>query len=77
MGDNSQKGLGSDTMNDQTKHDIQSEGGQSSHSGGRNSDTGMKGGQASEQSESGRDEQGQFTDNSQEASEAGRMGGQS
>lgn len=82
MGDNSQKGLGSDNMDPQTKHDIQSEGGQSSHSGGRNSDTGMKGGQSSQVGQTGqqsgsqgRDEQGQFTEGSDEASEAGQRGG--
>ena len=37
MGDTSQKGLGSDNMDPQTKHDIQSAGGQASHSGGNQS----------------------------------------
>ncbi|CAN5117950.1 hypothetical protein BH11PAT1_BH11PAT1_7400 [soil metagenome] len=45
MADNSQKGLGSDNMDPQTKHDIQSEGGKASHSGGNTS--GQKGGQSS------------------------------
>lgn len=42
MADTSNRGLGSDNMDPQTKHDIQSEGGKASHSGGR------KGGQSSQ-----------------------------
>lgn len=34
MADTSNRGLGSDKMDDQTKHEIQSEGGQTSHNGG-------------------------------------------
>ncbi len=74
MADTSNRGLGSDKMDDQTKHDIQSEGGQASHNGGN---SGMKGGQATQQGseQSGRDNSGQFEEGSQEASEAGKMGG--
>lgn len=35
MAGNSQKGLGSDNMDEQTKKDIQSKGGQASHGGGQ------------------------------------------
>ena len=48
MADTSNRGLGSDNMDPQTKHDIQSAGGQASHSGGQQvNDAGQKGGQSS------------------------------
>jgi general stress protein YciG len=91
MTDTSNKGLGSDKMDPQTKHDIQSEGGQSSHSEGNSSsnggNTGMKGGQASEQSNNnheltseeqskgGSNSSGNFANDPQKASQAGKIGG--
>lgn len=53
MTDNSQKGLGSDNMDPQTKHDIQSDGGKASHNEGMQNQSGsqgVKGGQSSGQS---------------------------
>ena len=92
MADTSNRGLGSDNMDPETKHEIQSEGGQASHGGGRSSDnsgsTGMKGGQASQQggnsshqlteedrSKGGSNSGGNFANDPERASEAGKIGG--
>jgi general stress protein YciG len=45
MADTANRGLGSDNMDAQTKHDIQSEGGKASHGGEHTA--GQKGGQTS------------------------------
>ncbi|NTU74425.1 hypothetical protein HGB07_09940, partial [Candidatus Roizmanbacteria bacterium] len=55
MTDTSKRGLGSDTMDEQTKHDIQSKGGQASSGNFANdpqkaSEAGQKGGKAAQQS---------------------------
>lgn len=50
MADTSNRGLGSDNMSEQTKHEIQSEGGKASHGGGQTS--GQKGGQGASSNDS-------------------------
>jgi general stress protein YciG len=50
MTDTTKQGLGSDKMDPQTKHDIQSQGGQASSSQQDMSALGQKGGQAAQQS---------------------------
>lgn len=85
MADNSQKGLGSDKMDSETKFEIQSEGGQASHSGGRQSQGGTqgnKGGQSSGQSnQQGSSDRGfaamKEEGRDEEVSEIASLGGQS
>jgi uncharacterized protein len=73
MADTSNRGLGSDDMDEQTKQDIQSKGGQSSPQNFANNpdlarEAGSKGGQVSG---------GNYKNDPQRASETGRKGGQS
>jgi uncharacterized protein len=80
-GNTSNRGLGSDNMDEQTKKDIQSEGGRASHGGGRQSQ-GQKGGQSQasnlseeDRSKGGSMSGGNFANDPQRASEAGKKGG--
>lgn len=80
---NSQKGLGSDNMDPQTKHDIQSKGGQASHGGGGNQGQGsssQQGGQGG-QNQSGSESRGfgamKEQGRDEEVSEIASLGGQS
>ena len=83
MTDNSNKGLGSDKIDPQTKHNIQSKGGQVSSSQQDMSKLGEKGGKAAqesghaheltqeERSEGGSNSGGNFKNNPDRAAEAG------
>ena len=92
----SSKGLGSDKIDEQKKHDIQSEGGKASHSGGQQ---GQKGGTSSSLQDQGivgsvtsiddesmndidlsndtsqHENPGNFANDTERASEAGKKGG--
>lgn len=80
MADYSQKGLGSDNMDQQTKKDIQSKGGQASHGGQQRSedslfetDMGQSEGSSKSQGFAAMKEQGR----DEEVSEIASRGGQS
>ena len=81
MTDISNRGLGSDNMDEQTKHDIQSEGGKASHSGGNSN---SKGGQSStgqgnfenhEQHVKAGEQSSGHTNDPEEHKKAGKIGG--
>lgn len=87
MANTSNRGLGSDNMDEETKYDIQSAGGQASSSRQDMKKLGKKGGQAAQQSGTthelteeersmgGSMSGGNFANDPQRASEAGRKGG--
>ncbi len=84
MADTSNRGLGSDNMDEDTKRDIQSAGGQASSSKQDMSKLGRKGGRAAQRSgnaheltDEERSRGGQTSSSQQDMSELGRKGGSS